>query len=141
MNWFILATISNIAVSLLHIIIVFFLGAEGYRTFGAGEEFAQMKEQGILYPDIMTIGISIVFLIFSVYTLSGNQTIRPLPFLKWGLILMSSIYLLRGLSGIPMYVFGNYTGSLMLWSSIVSFLIGLFHAFAIRQNWNYLEKL
>lgn len=141
MNWFLYASIGNFLVALLHLIIVFFLGAEGYRTFGAGEEFAVLTEQGSLVPDAITLGIALIFTLFGFYSLSGNQSFSELPLLKWGLILIASIYTIRGLGGLPMYFFMNYNGSLMLYSSIISLLIGVFHILGIRQNWSYLEKL
>ena len=141
MNWFIYASVGSFLVALLHIIIVFFLGAEGYRTFGAGEEFAIATEQGSFVPHLITLGITLVFIVFGFYALSGNQFIKPLPFLKWGLIGIASIFTIRGIAGIPMYFLMSYEAPLMLWSSLVSLSIGVFHILGIHKNWNFLEKL
>ena len=47
MNYLKISAYICFLLSLLHIVIAFFLGADGYRLFGAGEEFAVMEENGL----------------------------------------------------------------------------------------------
>ena len=127
MNWAVFAASADFAVSLLHIIIVFILGAKGYRTFGAGERFAKAAEAGYLFPHIVTLLIAAVFFLFGLYSLSVGQLGFALPYTQMVAIGITVIYLGRGLAGIPIYFSGYENKPLMIWSSVVSFGIGLIH--------------
>lgn len=140
MNYLKLAALSSFLVSLLHLIIIFFLGADGYRQFGAGEEMARMAEAGDLYPHILSFFIALVFALFALYALSGNQKIKKLPFLKPMLLLIAFIYLIRALGGIPVYFLGNEDKTFVFYSSLIPFLISIFYLLGIKQNWDYLKN-
>ena len=139
MKWFSLAAYSSFLISALHIVIVCFLGADGYRTFGAGEKMARLAEEGSMYPHLLTLAIAIVFAVFGLYALAGQQTVKRPPFLFVGLILIAFIYLIRGLGGIPMYFSGHYNHNLIIWSSIISFSVGCFYTLGIIQHYNSLK--
>ncbi len=127
--------ISSMVVALLHIFIIFG-GADWYRFFGAGEEMATMAEAGSWLPGIVTFGIALVFFLWGLYGFSGAGKIKPLPFLKLGLTLISGIYLVRGLGIIPALIFApELVDAFMFWSSLISLIIGLTYAIGTKERW------
>ncbi|MBT3315029.1 MAG: hypothetical protein HN390_10495 [Anaerolineae bacterium] len=127
--------ILSMLVVLLHIAIIIG-GADWYRFFGAGEEMARMAEAGSWLPGIVTFGIAIVFFIWGLYAFSGAEQIKPLPFLRLGLALISGIYLLRGLAIIPALIFApKLVDTFVFWSSLVSLIIGLAYAIGAKERW------
>jgi hypothetical protein len=115
--------LSGIAAS-LHIAIIIG-GAQWYRFFGAGEELATLAESGSRYPAIITSGIAAILFIWALYAFSGAGLIRRLPLLKTGLVVISAVYLVRGLVFIPV----------LIWSSLVCLVYGFSYAAGTRQVW------
>ena len=85
----------NFAVAILHLVIIA-IGAPGYLYFGAAD-LARLAYVGSPLPALITFVLTILFVGFAVYALSGAGFIRRLPGLKLGLIFISGIYTLRGL--------------------------------------------
>ena len=83
-------------IAILHIIIVY-LGSDAYVYFGAGNEMARMDSEGSLFPMISTLFIATVFGLFGFYGLSGARVIGKLPLIKTMLLIISSLFSLRGL--------------------------------------------
>ena len=94
------ALLTGIA-SLLHVGIIWG-GPAWYRFFGAGERMARFAARGSLYPLIVTSCIAAVLALWSLYALSGAGIIRRLPQLRLALMVIASIFLARGLLGIPL---------------------------------------
>ncbi|WP_228780039.1 hypothetical protein [Aquiflexum lacus] len=122
-------------ISLTHIAIVIG-GPDWYRFFGAGEGMAQLAEAGLASPIITTLGIALILGIWSLYAFSGAGLIRKLPLLKPVLVIITSIFLLRGLLGIPlvMLIDDPYFNELrdkmvfMVVSSLICFGFGMLYA-------------
>jgi len=120
--------------SLMHVLIIIG-GEKWYLFFGAGRGFAQLAKEGSMFPIIITFVIAIVLGVWSLYAFSGTKLIGPLPFLKPILLLITAIFLLRGLLGIPMvYLIDNpylnelkEKGVFMIISSLISTAIGIFY--------------
>ncbi len=130
--------ILSIIASLLHIAIIMG-GAEWYRFFGAGEELASMAEQGSWYPGLITFGISIVLFTWGLCAFSGANLIRKLPFLKVSLVIISAIYLVRGIAIIPAYFLQpNLIDQFLIWSSAICVIYGLLYATGTVQVWSRL---
>ena len=91
----------SVAAALLHVACVFG-GPEWYRFFGAGEELATMAEQGSPVPALITLGIAVVLAIWAGYAFAGAGLIRRLPLMRTALVLITGIYLLRGLMIVPL---------------------------------------
>lgn len=72
-----------------------FGGPNWYRLLDAGEQMAQMAEQGCMYPTYVTLGISVIIAIWGLYALSGAGVILKLPFLKTALVLLTAVYSIR----------------------------------------------
>ncbi len=60
-------------------------GGDWYRFFGAGEQMAQMAEQGLWYPTMVTSVIVVVLVVWGLYGLSGAGVIKRLPLTKLAL--------------------------------------------------------
>ncbi|WP_373521946.1 hypothetical protein [Aquiflexum sp.] len=95
------AGILTALISITHIGIVIG-GPEWYRFFGAGERMAQQAEAGLALPVMITLTIALILGIWAIYAFSGAGLISRLPLLKPVLILITSVFLLRGILGIPM---------------------------------------
>ena len=118
-------------VSLLHILIMIG-GADWYRFFGAGEEAARMVEQGSWKPLLSAIIVTVVLAIFSLYAISGALKGPSLPFFRTVMFLISAVFLIRGIVGIPMVLWVDspymielrHRMAFISFTSIVSFCIG-----------------
>ena len=111
-------------------------GADWYRFFGAGEQMAQLAEQGHWYPVVVTAVITLILLVWACYALSGGGAIRRLPLTRLALVLISSILLLRGLAFVwlmPLFP----ENSLLFWlvSSGICLLMGTLFAVGSWQQW------
>ncbi|MCU8019908.1 hypothetical protein L5M36_24030 [Shewanella sp. SM72] len=137
-KFLIAAAICSGLAALLHLGCIIF-GGDWYRFFGAGEQMAQMAEAGHIYPTIVTLVISTLLTIWSLYALSGAGVILRLPLLRLALCLIATIYLMRGIVFIPLMPMfpGN---SLTFWvvSSTICFVFGSLYALGVRQSWAYL---
>nr|WP_275973950.1 hypothetical protein [Shewanella pneumatophori] len=116
-------------------------GADWYRFFGAGEQMAQMQEQGSNYPAIVTFIIASILAIWSFYAFSGAKSIRKLPFIKPILSIITLIFLARALFAIPVVILADspYMAELannmsfMVISSMFCLAIGLCYAIGTYQ--------
>src|SRR6478672_9009871 len=109
-------------------------GSEWYRALGAGPQIANMAARGHWYPTTMAIFIAAVLSVWGLYAWSGAGVVRRLPLLRLALIVITAIYLLRGLLFSPMQAYfpGNST---TFWyvSSAICLAIGLLHLLGLRQ--------
>jgi len=125
---------ASILAALLHVAIMIG-GADWYRFFGAGEGMAQLSENGSTYPAIITIIITMTLTSWGLYGFSGAGLIIKLPLLKSVLIIISMIYILRGILGIPlvMLVDNPYLNELeskvvfVVFSSVISLTLGFLY--------------
>lgn len=85
------------------------------------------------------MGIACVLGTWAAYALSGAGVIAPLPLLKFALVLITGIYLLRGLLFVPALVVakGKVT-PFGVWSSIICVGYGAFHLLGLVQVWHRL---
>lgn len=131
------AILSGIA-ALLHVAIILG-GAKWYRFFGAGERMAVAAESGRLYPGFVTLGIALVLTTWALYALSGAGVLPPLPWLKFGLIVISAIYVLRGLAIVPLLTLArDQSTPFLIWSSLISLVYGGVHVLGLSQVWSRL---
>ncbi len=133
-----LAALLSFIAALLHIAIVF-KGAAWYRFFGAGEQMARASEKGRWYPGIVTTGIAAVLMFWAAYALSAGGFITALPLLKPALVVITSVYLLRGVAVFPALVFAReQVTSFVWWSSLVCLFYGLVHLAGLLLVWSEL---
>lgn len=111
-------------------------GPAWYRFFGAGEPMARAAERGSPVPALVTLGIAVILAIWAAYAFSGAGLIRRLPLLRTGLVVISAIYLLRGLALIPALIInGASVQPFVLWSSLIVLVYGLAYAIGTWTAW------
>lgn len=136
MNVFlIMAGILSAVVAFLHIGCIYF-GAPWYRFFGAGEQMALLAERGSIQPTLITSGIVLVLFIWSLYAFSAAGVIVRLPLLRLVLILITVVYLLRGVAGF--FLVSSPMGrspEFWVWSSLICLSFGIVHLIGLKQQW------
>ncbi|MFW8591952.1 hypothetical protein ACOI22_14175 [Glaciecola sp. 2405UD65-10] len=134
----IIAACLSFFAALLHIACIFG-GPDWYRFFGAGENMAQMAANGDSYPTIATLVISSVLIVWGLYGLSGAGLLFKLPFLKTCLVLITAVYLLRGLAGLILPFITDHPAihhnSITFWmvSSVVCCIYGIFYLLGTKR--------
>ncbi|PHR57480.1 MAG: hypothetical protein COA43_12130 [Robiginitomaculum sp.] len=128
----------------LHILCI--IGGPNYlRFFGAGEGFARFAETGSWIPGVETLIIGIVLIIWGVYAVTGAATPNgagvplALPFLKWILVAITAVYLVRGLVFVPVLLLvGGNISPFAIWSSAICLGLGIVHVIGMYQIWGRL---
>lgn len=134
-TWLALGAALSAIAGLLHLCIVVG-GAPWYRFFGAGERMARAAQAGKRYPALVTLAIALVLFICAAYALSGAGLIAPLPLLKFALIAISTVYMLRGLIILPlMVVAADKMTPFALWSSLICLAYGIVHVVGLTLLW------
>jgi hypothetical protein len=111
-------------------------GAPWYRFFGAGERMARLASAGSWRPTLVTSAITLVLAVWSLYALSGARVIRELPLVRPVLCVVTGIYLIRGIAGLPFLPFAaGRTTTFWWWSSAVCLVVGFVHLAGILQRW------
>lgn len=138
-KWLVVGGWLSIAASLLHIACIFG-GGDWYRFFGAGEELARADEAGSWMPAILTFGIAFVLAVWAAYAFSGAGLIRRLPLLRTGLVVISAIYLLRGLFIAPILIEPHLSTPFNIWSSLIVLGYGAAYTLGTWQAWPRLSR-
>lgn len=126
--------------ALLHLGCIYF-GASWYRFFGAGEQMALMAEQGSAQPTLITLGIFSILALWSAYAFSAVGLIIRLPLIRLALVLISLIYITRGIVGFTLI--NNPMGrspEFWLWSSSICLTFGLIHSIGLKAQWSKLSS-
>jgi hypothetical protein len=135
-RWLVVGGVLSTLASLLHLAVILG-GPAWYRFFGAGEGLAQAAARGSPVPAVITVGIATVLAIWAAYAFSGAGLIPRLPMLRTGLVVISAIYLLRGLFLFP----GLYTGhTFTIWSSAIVLAYGVAYAVGTWKAWPVLGR-
>jgi len=132
----------NTIIALFHVIIIF-AGPEAYIYFGAGAEMARMDSEGSIVPDVVTFILAIGFILFALYGFSGAGLIRQFPARKPILVIIATIYLLRGIVGLitDRYFEIASTESELLKDiifSLTALVVGLCYAIGAKMRWKIL---
>lgn len=130
----------NFFASVIHLAVIIG-GPSWYRFFGAGEHMAMMAEKGMYQPIFITLFISVVLAAWGAYAWSAAGIFPKFPLLKTALILVTLVYLLRGVLGLlaPFIsdhpqITQNSTG-FWIWSSIICLVFGLIHLKGVIDKW------
>ena len=137
--WLIVAGSLSIAASLLHIGCIIG-GPAWYRFFGAGEGMARAAERGEIYPALVTFAIAVLLAIAAAYAFAGAGVFRKLPLMRTALIVISGVYLLRGLALVPIAFTPAAQTSFNIWSSLIVLGYGIFYAIGTWKAWPSLSK-
>jgi len=137
-TWLIVGGWLSVAAALLHIACIFG-GPDWYRFFGAGEGMARAAARGDLRPTLITLAIGAVLLIWAAYAFSGAGSLPRLPLLRTGLIVITAIYLLRGLFFVPLHFWRpQHSDSFAIWSSLIVFAYGAVYVVGTFRAWRHL---
>ncbi len=136
MNVFLIVagTLSAVA-AILHLGCIYF-GASWYRFFGAGEQMALLSEQGSIQPTLITSVIVLVLSIWSMYAFSAAGVIFKLPLIRLALVLITLIYLARGIAGF--FLINSPMGrspEFWVWSSAICLSFGIVHLIGLKRQW------
>lgn len=128
--------------AVLHLSVIV-MGAPAYRYFGAPDEFALQTEAGSSAPAVLTAAFAVVFAVWAVYAFAGARLIRRPPLVRLGLVVIATVYTLRGLSAIPEALLllrdaGAFPPRFLVFS-LISLAIGLVHAAGAKQAWRRLR--
>ena len=116
-------------------------GAEWYRFVGAGEAMARGAENGSLLPPLLTLAIAAVLGIWALYAFAGAGLLRRLPLMRTALVLITAVYLLRGLALFPTLVLRpELIDSFAVWSSLIVLIYGAAYAIGTWKAWGALSK-
>lgn len=133
--WLIAGGVLSALASVLHLAVIVG-GPDWYRFFGAGEGMARMAEAGRPEPVLITLGIATVLGLWAAYAFSGAGLIRRLPLPRTALVLISAIYLLRGLVLIPALIINRgAVEPFILWSGLIVLVYGLTYAIGTWTAW------
>jgi hypothetical protein len=139
--WLLAGAALSLAAAVLHIAVIFG-GPEWYRFFGAGEEIATAAERGSPMPAIITSGIAFLLMIWALYALSGAGRGPRLPLLRTGLVVITAIYLARGLLLVPVMLLVPYPeGPFDYWSSAIVLIYGVTLAIGTWRAWPALKPV
>lgn len=138
-GWLAFGGLLSLIAALIHIACIAF-GAEWFRFFGAPEPLIAEYESGSMGLVWITIVISIILAVWSAYAFSGAGLMRRLPLLRTGLIVITIIYLLRGMSLIPALVLAPYPRyEFDIWSSAIVLVYGVSYAVGTWLVWPHLR--
>jgi hypothetical protein len=133
--WLVAGAGLSAAAAVLHLAVIAG-GPAWYRFFGAGEQMARMAERGHLYPPLITTGIATVLAVWVACAISGAGLMARLPLLRTALVIITAIYLLRGLLIVPVALIVPYPeGAFDYWSSVIVLAYGLVHAAGLWLAW------
>jgi hypothetical protein len=134
--WLVAAGLLSASAALLHLATIVG-GGDWYRFFGAGEAMARADERGSWVPATLTVGIAAILALWSAYAFAGAGLIRRLPLMRTALVLISAIYLVRGLLVLDPVRFAgpDLSPAFMLWSSLIVLGFGLTYAVGTWRAW------
>jgi hypothetical protein len=92
----IVAACVSAGIAILHLVVAM-IGAPAYRYFG-GDALARLALAGSWQPALMTLVLAGLYVLFTLYGLSGAGLIRRLPLLGPGLLAIGALYGYRGFS-------------------------------------------
>lgn len=122
-------------ISLLHVFLAVF--PELYRFIGPDRSaLTEMATQGSSITTFVSVVLALLFAIWALYAFSGAGLIPPFPLLRFALILISAIYLLRALfllSEIGMVLNQGYPFRFIVFSAI-SLAAGLLYLIGILRR-------
>lgn len=130
----------SISAAIAHLAVIIG-GPDWYRLFGAGEELAQMAEQGQIYPAFLTVVIATILFTWGAYAFSAARTLPHLPLLRTALVLITAVYLIRGLIGLLVPVFNiqpaasEQSPAFWIISSSICAVIGIAHLLGLMKGW------
>ncbi|MFC3032610.1 hypothetical protein ACFOEE_08770 [Pseudoalteromonas fenneropenaei] len=125
------AGVGSIIAALLHVAVIFG-GPDWYRWFGAGEKMAQLAASGSLQPALITAAIATLLTVWGILAFSTAGLLPALPSQKPLLIVVTTIYCVRGAAGFLPVFFSipatqENSPTFWFWSSAICLALGVLH--------------
>lgn len=136
--WLLAGAAASAIAAILHIGCIIF-GASWYRFLGAGEDMVQMVEAGRILPHAITVIIALVLFVWAAYASAAAGKQLPLPAIRWVVLVITAIYLLRAIAGF--LIDAPQSGRSQVfwwWSSSICLAIAALHGFGLREVWQRL---
>jgi heme/copper-type cytochrome/quinol oxidase subunit 3 len=139
-TWLIAGGCLSLAAALVHVATIFG-GPDWYRFFGAGEPIARAAERGSWVPAAMTSVIAATLGLWAAYAFAAAGLMRRLPLMRTALVVISTIYLARGLLVLAPSAFdqSDLSPAFMLWSSLIVLVLGVTYAIGTALAWRALS--
>ena len=138
--WLVVGGGLSAAAAVLHLAVIAG-GPDWYRFFGAGEGMARAAEQGSLAPPLVTLAIAMGLAVWAAYAFSAAGLIRRLPLTRTALVLITAVYLLRGLMLFPILAARpELLDAFAIWSSIIVLGYGVAYAVGTWRAWPELSR-
>ena len=139
-RWLLAGGVLSAIAALLHLAVIVG-GPDWYRFFGAGEQMARAAARGSWYPPAVTALIATILATWAAYAFSGAGLIVRLPLVRTALVLISAVYLARGLILLPALVLQpGSVGAFMIWSSLIVLGYGIAYAVGTWRAWPALSR-
>ncbi|HVP38294.1 MAG TPA: class I SAM-dependent methyltransferase [Candidatus Saccharimonadales bacterium] len=132
-----LAAACSLGIAALHVAIAI-VGPRGYRYFGAPGLAARVEHGSVLGPTLLTLAVAALFVLCSLYALSGARVLGRWLLLRTALVVIGVVYTLRGLFLVPGLVAfsrGLVHHPRVLVFSAVSLLTGIFYLVGVARAW------
>lgn len=106
-----------------------------------------LAEKGSMQPTLITLGIAALLFSWGLYGLSGAGLIFKLPLLRLALLVITFIYLARGLLGFVLPFVSSHPSitqnSVSFWlvSSLICSVFGLFYLLGTINSWSQLDQV
>ena len=128
-------------IAILHIVIII-VGPKAYRYFGAGEDLSSLAEKHSIIPPLLTAFIATVIATFGLYAFSGAGKFTRLPLLGPVLIIIGTIFSIRGLI-LPVQLFNllknpHRTEVKEIIFSLIALLTGICLLYGTVLNWDFI---
>ncbi|WP_421901242.1 hypothetical protein [Maridesulfovibrio sp.] len=128
-------------IAILHIVIIV-VGPKAYRYFGAGEDLTSLAEKHSVIPPLLTAFIATVIATFGLYAFSGAGKFTRLPLLGPVLIIIGTIFSIRGLI-LPVQLFNllknpHRTETKEIIFSVIALLTGICLLYGTVLNWDFI---
>ena len=139
-GWLVAGGVLSAVAALLHLAIIAG-GPSWYRFFGAGERMAQLAERGSPRAAVITVGIASVLGVWAAYAFAGAGLLPRLPLMRTALVLISAVYLLRGLVLLPALALNpRGVSAFTVWSSLIVLGYGVAYAVGTWKAWPALGR-
>lgn len=134
-TWLITAALLDFAAAALHLAIIAG-GAEWYRFFGAGEDFASRAAEGDMFPDLVTLGIAAILTTWGLYCLQvAGRVNLHLPWPRAALTAITAIYTVRAAAPLIAWIVAPAAiDAFLIWSSLICAFYALAHGMALRHR-------
>ena len=115
-------------------------GPSWYRFMGAGERMARAAERGEARPALITVAIAAILAVWAAYAFSGAGLIAPLPLLRTALVIITAVYLARGMVLFMPSLLRrpDLSAEFLARSSLIVLAMGSIHAIGTWRAWSIL---